>query len=316
MKEYFENTMHQHIDIVEYTETEKLPLIYKSNYKLYLAEIGKVQFLMAEPVQKMNLSALRKQHKQLEKLTELRCVLYLTKLNYYAKEMMLLEGIPFILEGKQIYLPFLGMALSNYDKRALKTCEQISFLTQKLLLTAIYEGWKDINVTEAAKKLKVAKTSITRCYNELEILEIPYLKTKSRSRLFCGIEDKKEMWLTLKPYLRNPLIKQYELKQDIEKDLRLSDISALCNYSMLSDNEYRTYAVTKSALKELQLSYNDRVQALEVPGCIVQELGYMVDFGNNEAIDPFSVWMLISDTEKTDPRVEKSLNEMMEEYVW
>ena len=81
-------------------------------------------------------------------------------------------------------MPFLGVALSREDERIIKPCERISFLTQKLLLTSIYEKWEDVSVTKAAERLSVAKISVTRCYDEIEALGLPYIKKKSRSRLF------------------------------------------------------------------------------------------------------------------------------------
>lgn len=66
------------------------------------------------------------------------CVLDLPKLNGYTKDRLIEEGIPFVVQEKQIYLPFLGVALSNEDERVIKPCERLSFLTQKLLFQNIF----------------------------------------------------------------------------------------------------------------------------------------------------------------------------------
>lgn len=316
MKAFIENVLRQSIVLTEYTETDRFPLYYRGNYHLFQLEIGKVIFLLAEPQSNLNLAEIRRQHRQLEKMTGLSCALYLKQLNYYAKDRMLDEGIPFIWEDKQVYLPFLGVLLQEGTERVLRPCEQISFLTQKLLLIAIYEGWKEVNVTQAAKRLEVTKTSITRCYDELEVLEIPYLKKKSRTRLFSSLGSKKDMWNTLQPYLRSPLIYSYKLEKDIEQIELLSGISALCCYTLLEDNEYPTYAVTKKDLQELELDKKNRVPGGERPGCVVQELGYSIEFGDGKAVDPLTVLMLLTEEEKKEPRVEKAIHKMLEDFVW
>jgi predicted DNA-binding transcriptional regulator YafY len=64
-------------------------------------------------------------------------------------------------------------------------------LTQKLLLSALYQGWQKVTVTQAAKLLNVSKMSITRCFDELEALNIPYLSIQKRSRHFTKSRSEK-----------------------------------------------------------------------------------------------------------------------------
>lgn len=316
MKRFLERILRYSIELTEFKEKSKLPLIYEGNYKLHLARIQDVEFLMAEPVQNMNLSVLRKQHKQLEYLTGMQCVLVLEKMNYYAKEILLEEGIPFVWKDKQVYLPFIGVLLQNQTDRNLQECRQISYLTQKLMLTAIYENWQDINVTKAAEKLGVTKTSVTRVYDEIEILKIPYLTKKGRARVFSCGENRKDMWDEIKPHMRSPLVRQFDLRREIDRVRLLSGISALSHYSMLNDNGYQTYAVEKKEIGQLMIEKRDIVVSGESPRCIIQELGYLIPFDNGAAIDPLSVTLLLTEEEKQDERVEMSVENMLEEYVW
>jgi hypothetical protein len=53
----------------------------------------------------------------------------------------------------------------------------------------------------------------------------------------------------------------------------------------------------------------------EVPGCVVQELGYLIPFKDGTVIDPLTI-LLITEELRDDPRVDKALDEMLEEYVW
>lgn len=173
---YIEKVLHCPVVIQEYTTSKKLPPVISNNYKLKTVVIDGRKCIFAEPSADISLSAIRKQQKILENLTGMICVLELPKINGYAKERLIEEGIPFVIQEKQIYLPFLGVALSREDERIIKPCERISFLTQKLLLTSIYEKWEDVSVTKAAERLSVAKISVTRCYDEIEALGLPYIK--------------------------------------------------------------------------------------------------------------------------------------------
>lgn len=316
MKEYIEKTLHCSVIVKEYQDTKRLPLLLSSSYVLSIVLINGNECVFAEPMESINFSTIRKQWKQLEKLTGKICVLSLNKINAYAKDKMIEEGIPFVVEGKQIYLPFLGLSISKEDDRMLKPCVQLSFLTQKLLLMSIYESWKDITVTSAAQKMMVSKMSVTRCFDEIEALELPYIKTRSRSRLFSADADKKRMWNDMKDVLRNPVIQQFYLKEDIKENELLSGLSALGYYSMLDDNPYPIYAVSKKGIVNLLKAHEQIRTQDDIPGCVIQEVGYTINYADAEAMDPLSVSLMISAKEMNDPRVEKAIDEMLEDEVW
>ena len=206
MKEYMEKVLHQDVQLVTFEAGSKLPLTYRRAYNLYRLAINGQEAVLAEPVEGLSLTQLRKHHKQLETITGTACVLYLRDINYYARDKMIEEGIPFVWEDHQIYMPFRGTLVDSNKSRSIPPCEQISFLTQRMLITAIYQRWQKVTVTKASEMLGVTKTSVTRCFDELEALNIPYLKIRSRARQLSMPEDKREAWQELEPILRNPVV--------------------------------------------------------------------------------------------------------------
>ena len=61
----------------------------------------------------------------------------------------------------------------------------------------------------------VSKMSIIRVFDEIESLEIPVLCKEGRKRLISISQNRREMWERLRAYLRNPLLNEYYLKEDI-----------------------------------------------------------------------------------------------------
>ena len=198
----------------------------------------------------------------------------------------------------------------------MKRCSIISFLTQKLLLKALYEGWQDVSAVQAAEKLEVSRMSITRCYDEIEALGMSFIKMNGRSRRFFASVDKKAMWEDMRPFLRNPIIREFRLEKKPDAEMILGGISALAEYSMLSEERYVTYAVEKNQISELGLKSIHEVPNNEEPVCIVQEVGYILPFKDKKAVDPLSLSLMLSDADMEDPRVENCLNEMLEELIW
>jgi hypothetical protein len=315
MKDFIEKTLHQKIELTGYDKKARLPLIIQANYDLYDMEISGKHCLLARPKEDTGLTVLRKQWQHLEQITGLYCVLYLTKMNYYSKDKMLDEGIPFVWEGHQVYMPFLGIMLDHTDVRPVTTCNRISFLTQKLLLTAFYNNWENVTITKAAESLNVSKMSMTRCFDEIESLQISLLEKKRRIRSITCKGNKKAIWKMVKPFMRNPIIAEFHLTEDISGKLPKSGISALTEFSMLGDNIYPTYAITKTQMKAYKIREIRQIPTGEVPGCVVQELGYLIPFKDGTVIDPLTI-LLITEELRDDPRVDKALDEMLEEYVW
>ena len=316
MIEYIEKILHQAVQITPYEDKQRLPLAYRNEYDLYRMTIGEQEALLAAPIDRVPLVSLRKQQQQMTVYTGIPCVLYLKDINYYARDVLLNEGIPFVWEGHQIYLPFIGTLLDEQRRRAVPSCFQISYLTQKLLLTALYQDWQGISVTKAAIILSVSKMSVSRCFNELEAMNIPYLKVRNRARKFFADTDKKAMWEELRPILRDPVIKSYALKDEPDITLPMSGTMALAHYSLLDEGEFSIFAITKKELADVGISADKLAPAGESPRCIVQELGYRIVFEDGVAVDPLTVVLSLSEKEIADPRVSMAVNEMLEEHVW
>ena len=162
----------------------------------------------------------------------------------------------------------------------------------------------------------MSRMSITRCFDEIDALGMPFLKINGRSRRFFARNDKKVMWEEIRPFLRNPIIHEFRPERKPDADMVLSGISALAEYSMLGEDNYVTYAISKAQVGALGLKSIREIPKNEEPVCIVQEMGYILPFEKGNVIDPLSLTLILSEEKMKDPRVESSVNEMLEEFVW
>ena len=315
MKEFIEKSIGMEVDIKDIDYNGRLPMIYSSLYDFKIASMHNIEWLIAIPKGKINLAQLRKNHRQIEKLLDMRCALYIKNTSTYSKNAMIADGIPFIVEDKEIYLPFLGILLNSARERTIKPVQRISFLTQKMILTAIYERWNEVTVTKAAEQLDITKMSASRCFDEIDFFDMPILGIKGKSRVINVPDDIKELWSSIEVYMRNPVLNVFNINDNLKLPV-FGGMSALAEYSMISDNKYPTYVVVKKDIKDLALK--DRLVDIkkDEPSCIIQEVGYVVSFGKGDAIDPLSLLLSLSDDEKKDERIEISIREMLEEYVW
>ena len=78
----------------------------------------------------------------------------------------------------------------------------------------------------------------------------------------------------------------------------------MCEYSLLSDNGYPIYAVTKKELKDSGVKVEKQVSELEEIGCVVLELGYFIDFLGKGFQDLLSVIMSLTGEEQEEEWVD------------
>lgn len=294
---------------------KKLPIAYRGRYDIFRLETNGVLWMAIHPKDELGLIMLRKDRVRVEKAAGLNCALFLDRASFYIKEKLMEEGVPFVIKGKQLFLPFIGYLLSNANERKLAPVHLISFLTQKMLLTAIYEKWNDIKVSDAAERLNISRKSASRCFDELEYLDINVLGMKGKSRVIQIPVNRKQLWEEIIDSLRNPVIQRFVLCEDMNL-AKKAGISALCEYSLLSDNTYPTYAVTKKEITDSGIKLVRQVGTSEEIGCVVLELGYFIDFLGKGVQDPLSVALSVTADEQEEERVGISVKEMLEEYVW
>ena len=316
MKEFLEKSLQQNVIMTENKEVyKKLPLAYRGRYNIFTVEMNGVLWMAIHPKENVGLVMLRRDRAGVEKMTGLNCAIFLDRTTFYIKEKLMEEGIPFVIDGKQVFLPFIGYLLSKENERELPPVHLISFLTQKMLLIAIYERWNEVRVSGAAKRLEVSTKSASRCFDELEYLNVNVLGMKGKSRVINIPDEREQLWQQIESVLRNPVIRRFILRKDMKLEKK-AGISALCEYSLLSDNAYPTYAVTKKELKASGVKEEKQASELEEIGCVVLEVGYFTDFLGKGLQDPLSVVLSLTEEEQEEERVDISINEMLEEYVW
>ena len=316
MKEFLEKSLRQNVIMTENKEVyKKLPLVYRGRYDIFTVETNGALWMAIHPKDDVGLVMLRRDRAGVEKMTGLNCAIFLDRTTFYIKEKLMEEGIPFVIDGKQVFLPFIGYLLSKENERELPPVHLISFLTQKMLLIAIYERWNEVRVSGAAKRLEVSTKSASRCFDELEYLNVNVLGMKGKSRVINIPDEREQLWQQIESVLRNPVIRRFILRKDMKLEKK-AGISALCEYSLLSDNAYPTYAVTKKELEASGVKEEKQASELEEIGCVVLELGYFTDFLGKGLQDPLSVVLSLTEEEQEEERVDISINEMLEEYVW
>jgi len=313
MEEFIGRMLHYHMKVQAYEKKRELPLIMQEAYEYRVTQMMGTRCLLVTPKEHINLVTIKKVNAYLKKATGLEVVFCFESLKAYTKDKMIENQIAFVINDEQLYVPFWGTYLKNSRVRG-RAVEKILSLSQKFLLFAIYKGWNKINVSEAAHELGVSRMSMSRVFVDLENQDLRLIKVEGKSKYFVWKEETAALWDLVLPILRNPIKREYRLENPIrDKSLQYGGLTALSEYTMMTDNTYKTYAIKQTQVKELGLEDRQLVSRGEVPSEVMQVMLYEIPFDDGKCIDPLSTILSLGESDKREPRVEKATQELLEE---
>lgn len=321
MKSYVEEMLHTDVEAQPMERSGELPLYLRGLFELERWSVFGVEFAMARPLENLAVKTLAKHRSSLEGALGMPVAFALdSAATGYRLDRMVEEGLPFVADGRQVYLPFLGVALSKAGRAGAMrpaTVEKLSPQAQRLALKVVYGKIGCLTVTQAAELLGVAKMTASRAFSEMEAVNPAWVASEGRQRRLCLKGSLREFWRQVEPHLTSPVVREHRLESIPEASLPLGGMSALCHHSMLADNPWPTFAVTRAQERELGLKDSRHLagwDSWERPACVVQVMRYELDSlaMGEEAIDPLSAVLSLTGEEREDPRVAGEIERIME----
>ncbi len=160
----------------EDVEFKHLPNFIVTRYRLQMVSMNEKKVVLLYPkvillypkTELEQIEVLKKHIARIQKNENLPIVLVLKELSFRQKEYLIREKIPFIVDGKQIYLPFMAVYLQERCSAEKIPRKEILPSAQMLLLHFIYGGAQELSTSQAAKDLELTPTSISRASRQLE----------------------------------------------------------------------------------------------------------------------------------------------------
>lgn len=286
-----------------------MPNYIHARYRLQRVTLDGKTAIFVYPKDELEaVSAVKKHLERIVNSADAPAVLILEHLTYRQKEYLLRDHISFIVEGKQIYLPF--MALYLQERGDSEKTDRTTMLpsAQLLLLCYIYHGCGEMLTSEAAQELGFTATSISRASRQLE--EMGYIKTEKRGvqKVIYSDHTPEEMFATARERMSNPVKRTiYVPKTDIKQNLLLSGYSALSEYSMINPPMVDYFAV--GSIAALEKAASNKLQSTE-DQCAVELWRYDPrKLTRTNCVDKLSLALALSADK--DERIEEAVEEML-----
>ena len=304
----------------EEIKLEGLPYYMVSRRKLYKVSIGDKNFLLVElgNNEKFGTSALSKQLLNYSTKAGMEVAFSFSDFSKVQRDALLSKGIPFISGSDQIYLPFLGMLLTNNFKKKLQiNIEHMMPATQCLFLYLLYKGQgMSINKKQASEALELTAMSVTRASQQLKQMNLLTEEQHGKEMLISLVNTGFKMYELAKDYLINPVQKLIYIKgSDLNSSCVIAGESALSRNSMLGEPNIPTYAIYKGDSILIDVEEVDPQWEEESNICRIELWKYNPQlFAMDNQVDPVSLALSLVDI--NDERVQGELETFLDEYNW
>ncbi len=292
-----------------------LPVYITSEYNIQRIELYRKDLLLVGVKGNFTTDRLRKHLDTIRTTFNTNIVAVINQLEAYKRIRLIEKKIPFIIPGKQMYLPDLLIDLKEFGTKPKETPQTMQPATQLLLLYHLQiEPLEGINLKGIAEKLDYDAATITRAAYYLHNIGLCTLQgTKDKVLHFESTSA--ELWEKAEPMMNNP-VKKTRYYSGWENDVNLykSNINALAHYTDLNDDVIEYYAVKPGYTRLIGGANLKKTGPLEGNICIEEWKYNPYLLTKTEFIDPLSLYLCFRN--KPDERIEMALEQIINNMKW
>ena len=323
------NLLGLHLQLVDLDAKDKLPLVFMEDYDFYKGKIlDKEFFVLHFKGDYLSIPRLRKHLEIIPGFLGIadHCVLWLDKVSSAKRERLIENSIPFFVDEKMVFLPFLGTQLEKRHDVTLKPlAEKFTTAAQCVFLWILYNKDSKCHIPTIMNDLKISQSTVARVLLLLMQYGLLTFKGKGTRKKYSRIEAR-EFWGTGKKYLQSPVRKRLFM-EDIEPLNTMETFTAgedaLAEMSMLEVPEYQCKAVYKRYFDKLKGSAVESADILRSENYVIVEL-WNYDpalfaktcpdsASKSKIVDIFSLYASLENLTE-DVRIEKELEKITEDF--
>ena len=320
MERLIENTFGIHSAVISCKPPKGLPFYMANGRDFFNIKINGIDALLVEipDSEKFGVIAFEKQLKTYVEAAGKPAAFLFHTLNKIQRDALTKRMIPFLCLPEQIFLPFLGVALSNrFVEQKTLPSNKMSPMTQVLFLYFIYKaGDKPVFKKQAALELNISQMSVTRASTQLEAMGLIKQEAQGKELWMKATATGQEYYDLARPFLINPLHKTLVTNRTPElMDLTKAGETALSMHSMLNAPPVPVVAADKKAILIQDLKIVD--EKWQPENELIQVELWKYDpalFSYDGTVDPISLAVSLRDVH--DERVQGELEDYLEGLRW
>lgn len=265
-----------------------------------------------------DLSQLAKQRETLADKLGRDIVLVLPRIRSHERNRLILKQIPFIVPGRQMYLPMMLVDLREaFSAPAHVKTDAISWVAQVILLRHLqFSDIEEQPLSQVALTLGYSAMAISQALDQLVALKLCRRKRLGRTKFIQVEHTPQNLWATIEPLMRSPVKKSYfiqHIDRAVKRPLQ-AGMTALAAKTDLVGNMIPTLAMSVAEFRKAStaglLSHSLLEEDAEMT---IQAWAYAPRLlSSGPIVDELSLYLTLRDD--PDERVQISLDKMVENF--
>ena len=303
-------------------EVAQAPLFLRTTYRFFHAVLfdRKLVLVLEQPGEQEPSPSEYANHLSLiQKAVDEQAVLVAAHLPAYARNRLIRLGVPFIVPGKQMFLPMLLVDLrERFPKVSRNQPESFSRPGQVVLLYYLLGNTVEgMPLRDLAARIGYSAMTLSNVRDELVSAQLCEVTKHGRSRSLTFGASRRVLWKQARPRMRSPIQKIRWICWDCPSRFAyVSGMSALSHYTPIADDNLPTYAMHAR-------EYRKQLESGDIRGCHgpdeadakLETWAYDPSLlASNQNVDPLSLYLSMRDS--LDERVALSLEGMLQGMKW
>jgi len=310
--DYIEEILGERVTRHPWDAKGSFPLYLIGEYEFFDTMIGAQGCLIIVPKEGLRPTpALKKNIARIQQARNMPVVLELAALSRQRRQTLIAEKIPFVVPGKQLFLPFMGVLLQEKFDREASQIETLQPSAQMLLFWFIYQKCAPLYQSQLPDKFGFSAMTISKAAAQLTGAGLLDVHKDGVQKVLTSQLPAKELFDGARPVLFDPVRRRFYIdKSDVQGSFFTAGETALADKSMLNPPNVDVYGSAKTvkpASATTQLIDGGKQCELEI-----WRYDPTILSGENCA-DPLSLAMSLAHIR--DERVEMSIDEMLR-GVW
>ncbi|MBQ2380526.1 MAG: hypothetical protein II295_09080 [Akkermansia sp.] len=288
-----------------------LPVLYHALYRLSEVKLGDCHCVLAEDAERMRLTpaAIRRHVQELQHYFKMPVVYVGGAGVAHLGRRLQAGGVPYIIPGLRVYLPFLGVfEITRETRKEFK--HRLSIFAQLAVLAVLH---KRIAVTcesaaELAEVVGCSRSAVVLVFQELEFHGLGYRKREGRNIRFCFAESGRALWEHALPLMVNPCVRVVGVDA-IPSGAVITGVDAIAPLTNLACKPVTNYAISR----------RDFLKSREVEVLPQQVAAYSLElwyYAPNILVPTDVLSVVLSLRKSDDERVQEALETLIQNFPW
>ena len=248
-------------------------------------------------------------------------VLVFEAMSLYLRNRLIQEHIPFIVPGRQIFLPRLWMDLSEHNAPIPpQPRESLGWVAQAILLRhLLHKDVEPCRLNDLAVKFSYSAMAITHAHRQLQAADLAEVQQAGRSKRLAFSKQGAELWEYALPSLRKPWRRRVAAKKSgslWNQQMWTAGIDALAQFSSIGSEQMQVKAMFAADLRRCMKSPKFQIAEFE------EEADFWLEtweynpglLAQGQGVDPLSLYLCFQ--KDPDERIQGALSELIEGVEW